>query len=194
MIMFIRRNNKTSLADKDLLDKYQETGDQEVLSTLYERYLELVYGLCLKYLKDEASGKDAVMEIFVVLVSKLKSHPVDQFKSWLYVVVKNHCLQILRKQKQHLKVIGPADDMYSDDFLHHDIAFDFVDDHADLYSCLKDLPDGQRSSIEWFYLEKKSYEEIAVKLNVSRDQVRSFIQNGRRNLKNCMLKKSNGTL
>jgi RNA polymerase sigma-70 factor (ECF subfamily) len=192
-VTFIRRQINDVATDHDLLTKYQEDGDVESLSALFQRYLELIYGVCLKYVKDEEAGKDSVMEIFEVLLEKLKSHQVENFRSWLYTVTKNHCLQRLRKQKQYPVTIDLSDAVYSHEILHHDIEFDFIDDHADLHACIKDLPDAQRTSIEWFYMEKKSYEEIAVILNVSKDQVRSNIQNGRRNLKNCMTKKNNGT-
>lgn len=190
---FIKRQIDIGLTDQDLLVKYQKEADLESLSTLFQRYLELIYGVCLKYLKDEEAGKDAVMEIFEVLLQKLKSHEVENFKSWLYTVTKNHCLQILRKQKQHPATIDLGAAVYSDEILHHDIEFDWIDDHTDLHDCIKDLPDAQRTSIEWYYMEKKSYEEIAVILKVTKDQVRSNLQNGRRNLKNCMTKKNNGT-
>lgn len=190
---FIKRQIDIGLTDQDLLVKYQKEADLESLSTLFQRYLELIYGVCLKYLKDEEAGKDAVMEIFEVLLQKLKSHEVENFKSWLYTVTKNHCLQILRKKKQHPTTIDLSAAVYSDEILHHDIEFDWIDDHTDLHDCIKDLPDAQRTSIEWYYMEKKSYEEIAVILKVTKDQVRSNLQNGRRNLKNCMTKKNNGT-
>ena len=190
---FIRRQIDDGGTDHDLITRYQQDGDTESLGRLYQRYLDLIYGVCLKYLREEEAGKDAVMEIFEVLLQKLKSHQVDNFKSWLYTVTKNHCLQILRKQKQNPDTIDLAQAVYSDEILHHDIAFDWIEDHADLHACIKNLPDAQRTSIEWFYMEKKSYEEIAVILKVSKDQVRSNIQNGRRNLKNCMTKKNNGT-
>ncbi|MBK8504116.1 MAG: sigma-70 family RNA polymerase sigma factor [Saprospiraceae bacterium] len=190
---FIRRQINDGATDHDLITRYQQGGDIESLSSLFQRYLELIYGVCLKYLKDEDAGKDAAMEIFEVLLEKLKSHQIENFRSWLYSVTKNHCLQILRKQKQYPVTIDLAGAVYSDEILHHDIEFDWYDDHADLYACIKDLPDAQRTTIEWFYMEKKSYEEIAAILKVSKDQVRSHIQNGRRNLKTCMTKKNNGT-
>ena len=190
---FIKRQIDDGVSDQALITRYQKNGDKESLSELFQRYLELIYGVCLKYLKEEEAGKDAVMEIFEVLLQKLKSHEVENFKSWLYTVTKNHCLQILRKQKQHPATIDLAGAVYSDEILHHDIEFDWIDDHSDLHACIRDLPESQRTSIEWFYMEKKSYEEIAAILKVTRDQVRSNIQNGRRNLKNCMTKKNNGT-
>ncbi|NND33899.1 MAG: sigma-70 family RNA polymerase sigma factor [Saprospiraceae bacterium] len=188
--MFIKQQLDDSRTDQQLIQHYQATNDLEVLSALYQRYLEIVYGVCLKYLRDPETSRDAVMDIFEILIRKVKSHQIDVFKSWLYVVVKNHCLQILRKNKRSLTQVDFDISVYSDDFLHHDISFDFAEDHQDLYECLKKLPDQQRSSIELFYLEKKSYSEVANILKLEKDQIRSNIQNGRRNLKICMLKKA----
>jgi RNA polymerase sigma-70 factor (ECF subfamily) len=189
--MFIKHQRDDNQTDQQLIRKYQTTHDLEVLSELYQRYVEIAYGVCLKYLRSPEDSRDAVMDIFEVLIKKLKDHEVEQFKSWLYVVVKNHCLQILRKNKTSLTTVDLDTNMYSDEFLHHDISFDFVEDHEDLYSCLKELPQQQRSSIELFYLEKKSYVEVASILELDKEQVRSHLQNGRRNLKICMLKKAN---
>jgi RNA polymerase sigma-70 factor (ECF subfamily) len=190
--MFIKHKIADPRTDQELIKSYQSIGDLEVLSELYQRYVELAYGVCLKYLSDPATCKDAVMDIFETLIVKLKYHQVDNFKSWLYVVVKNHCLQVLRKNKHSLTTVDLDMHMYSDDFLHHDISFDFGEEHQDLYGCLKELPEQQRSSIELFYLEKKSYVEVAEILKLEKEQVRSHLQNGRRNLKICMLKKSEG--
>lgn len=189
---FIKRHIKHSLSDLQLIKKYQEDGAIHLIGDLYQRYLELVYGVCLKYLKDESDAKDASMEVFEILTKKLKTHPVENFRSWLYTVVKNHCLQILRKEKYKIQRLEDGEVMHSEDFMHHDSDFDLVEPHADLHSCMNELPEGQRKSIQWFYFEKKSYEEIAIIMELTKDQVRSHIQNGRRNLKNCLNDKSNG--
>lgn len=189
---FIKRNIVNDLSDQDLVTKYQEDGNIQSLCDLYQRYLELVYGVCLKYLNDEAASKDATMEVYEILAKKLKSHSVDNFKGWLYSVVKNHCLQILRKQKHQVESLDSNEFMHSDELMHHDSEFELLSPHADLHQCLEYLPSGQRESIQWFYFEKKSYEEIANIMQVDREQVRSHIQNARRNLKNCLNKKRNG--
>lgn len=189
---FIKRHITHQISDPDLIRKYQESNDAQCISDLYQRYLELVYGVCLKYLGDGEVSKDATMEIYEVLLAKLKDLTVENFKSWLYVVVKNHCLQIIRKQKYHTIRLSQEEIMHSAELLHHDKEFDIVDPHQDLNGCIEKLPEAQRKSILWFYYEKKSYEEIALIMEVSKDQVRSNIQNGRRNLKNCMKGKDNG--
>jgi len=192
-VTFIKRHIDHDLTDLQLIKKYQENGDTQFIWDLYQRYLELVYGVCLKYLNDENDAKDASMEIFEVLTKKLKTHPVENFKSWLYIVTKNYCLQILRKEKHIVERLTDSDFVHSETFLHHDNEFDLVEPHANLYNCMQDLPEGQRISIQWFYFEKKSYEEIAMIMELTKDQVRSHIQNGRRNLKNCLNGKDNGS-
>jgi len=191
-VTFIKRHINHSLTDLQLIKKFQEGGNVQLICDLYQRYLELVYGVCLKYLNDEGNAKDACMEIFEVLTRKLKNHRVENFKSWLYTVTKNHCLQILRKEKQKIQSLDDTQFMYSEEFVHHDNEFDLEEPNADLHTCINDLPEGQRKSIQWFYFEKKSYGEIAKIMQLTKDQVRSHIQNGRRNLKNCLNEKNNG--
>lgn len=96
--------NITASSDEALLKQYQSNGDQQLLAALYLRYTDLVYGTALKYLSSPDAAKDAVMDIYQELVNKLQTHSVDRFKSWLYVVTKNHCLMQLRKYKKHLQL------------------------------------------------------------------------------------------
>lgn len=184
MALFLQKD-KSELSDLDLVKEYKKNGNQQTISILYSRYITLVYGLCLKYLKDEFASKDAVMEIFETLTLKLKTHDVDNFKSWLYIVSKNHCLGTLRKAKTALTKQKQADLMYSSEVFHPDT----VDkEHlvTQLQKCIEQLPDMQHTCVQLFYFEKKTYQEIVNQLELEWKQVRSFIQNGRRNLKICM--------
>ena len=110
----------TATADEDLLKQYQSTGDQQFLATLYLRYTDLVYGTALKYLSSNDAAKDAVMNIYQELVTKLQTHSVNQFRSWLYVVTRRHCLMQLRKDKKAPTVELQSDFMQSEDFSHLD--------------------------------------------------------------------------
>ena len=141
-----------------------------VLGELYQRYMELVYGVCLKYYKEPEASKDAVMQIFEELVSKLKKHEVDNFKGWLHQVAKNHCLMQLRTPR-NMKTVEFNTELIKM-----------------LEFCLGTLTDKQQEAIRLFYLEGKCYNEITEMTGQDWNQVRSLIQNGRRNLKNCMEK------
>lgn len=155
--------------------------------TLYQRYMDLVFGVCLKYFKDTERAKDAVMDIYEALCIKLKIYEVDNFKSWLHVVAKNHCLMQLRSPK-NLKVIEfNADFMQSVQNTHlKNEAFEKEAHFIQLEQCIKALPDDQQQSIRLFYLQKKCYNEIAAITGYEWNKVRSHIQNGKRNLKLCL--------
>src|ERR1700761_1831041 len=92
--------NHQDAADDKLLQEYRKNGDLAVLCALYGRYMHLVYGVCLKYLKDEEASKDAVMQLFEELITKTARHDIKQFKSWLHVVTRNFCLLQLRAAKK----------------------------------------------------------------------------------------------
>ena len=94
----IFRKNPSNYSDAELVAHYQKEGDMESLGVLYERYTELIYGVCLKILKNEAAAEDAYMNIFEKLTKKVREHDIQQFRPWLHMVVRNHCLGILRKQ------------------------------------------------------------------------------------------------
>lgn len=147
--------------------------------------MELVYGVCLKYLKEPEDAKDCVLNIFEELVSKLKKHDVDNFKGWLYQVTKNHCLMRLRKYKI-MPVNIDMSFMQSEENVHLDDELEKEENFKQMQYCLGQLNDEQKRVIELFYLNDKCYKEIAELTTIEINKVRSYIQNGRRNLKICM--------
>lgn len=178
----------TSLSDENLLEAFKENADQEILAQLYVRYTGLVYGVCLKYLKDAEAAKDAVMDIYQGLLVKLQATEVINFKSWLYVVSKNHCLMQLRKEKKMMTVEFTPEVMQSENFEHLDDVLEKENELKKLENCIEHLPDEQKQGIRLFYLNNKCYNEIAEQTGYDWNKVRSLIQNGRRNLKICMEK------
>lgn len=174
------------LSDKELSDKYKTSHDVNYLGTLYERYMPLVHGVCLKYLKDSEASKDAVMNIFEELVSKLRGHEVDNFKSWLFVVAKNHCLMQLRKESKFKTSELTDSFMQSEEDLHLNGVMEKEKHLQALEDCLGKLPDDQQKMVKMFYLENKCYNDIAESTGIEWNRIRSHIQNGRRNLKICM--------
>lgn len=175
------------LSDRELLDKYKTSGDLALLGILYKRYMHLVYGVCIKYLKDRDESQDAVMEIFEGLITKLRKHEVNNFKSWLHVTSKNHCLMELRKRSPEM----PMEDysyqlMEYESSEHPDNEMELENDLVKLEMCITKLNDEQRECVSHFFLKKKSYTEIAEITGHPLKKVKSFIQNGKRNLKICM--------
>ena len=175
-----------------LIDRYKSTGDMVIAGMLYKKYMHLVYGLCLKYLKHKEDSQDAVMQLFEKVAESLKTHEVSNFKSWLYVVSKNFCLMQLRS-KQH-KIHRQTKDIYRVDMengmmLHHeDEASVLEDDLSKLELCIEQLQNEQKTCVELFYLQKKSYKEIVENTSFELKKVKSHVQNGKRNLKICMEK------
>lgn len=152
--------------------------------------MDMVYGICLKYMKDQETARDCVMELFEQLIPKLKKHEVDNFKSWLYQVAKNHCLMQLRTPK-NLKTAELTDTVVqTDDTMHLNGVLEKEAELNQLEHCISLLPEEQEKMIRLFYLQKKCYNEIAELTGSSWNQVRSSIQNGRRNLKACMERKT----
>lgn len=172
----------------DLVKLYREGGDMQVLAKLYQRYMELVYGVGLKYLKDSEAAKDAVMNIFEELVVKLRQHEVANFKSWLHTLSRNHCLMQLRTPR-NLKTVEIEENLVqNEEEVHLNGVLQKEEHFKQLQVCMENLPAKQMIVIKMFYLEERSYNEIADRTGLEWTQVRSFIQNGRRNLKICMEK------
>ena len=184
--MFFKKNI-SKLTDEELLQQYTDSGKTEYFGELYNRYIPLLYGLCLKYLSDEARAQDAVMQLFEELLSKVSNYQIKVFKTWLYRVAKNHWLQILRKDNKEIPRDYTINIMESDEFLHLLSEEDHSEEQLNaLKHCLEKLPELQRISITQFFMEEMSYADIAEQAGLTLNHVKSYIQNGKRNLKICI--------
>ncbi|MEL6973639.1 MAG: sigma-70 family RNA polymerase sigma factor [Bacteroidota bacterium] len=186
MFRFLRGEKKEE-TDEILLERFQQKGEAGALADLFDRYLELIFGLCLQYLKSNERAEDASMAIYVELQEKLPKHEVRNFRSWLHTFVRNHCLMQLRREKKDLSVnFDPALMHSAEDW--HPIEEESVEDSRQpaLDYCLGQLNEQQKACVHLFYYEGHSYKEIAEQRQETVGKVRSNIQNGRRNLKLCI--------
>lgn len=177
-------------SDEHLVKIYRETRNRKIVGTLFTRYNKMVFLVCMKYLEDEEAAKDAAMQVFESLFVTLQQHEVETFKPWLYSVTRNHCLGLLRKKK-------PATVPLTDNLVQDADPMEFREEThqkektlIQLEEAIGQLKPDQRTCIVLFYLEKKSYEEIITTTGFSFKQVKSHIQNGRRNLRILMEAKS----
>ncbi len=183
---FLKNISQSGLTDNELAQSYRSTGDLVILGELYQRYMDLLYGVCLKYLKDDEKSKDAVMQIFEELVVKLRKHEVENVKGWMHQVAKNHCLMQLRTPKNLKTVEIHPDLMQNQENVHLNGVLEREENLNKLEFCIGTLSNEQQQMIKLFYLQGKCYQEIVDETGTEWNQVRSYIQNGRRNLKKCM--------
>jgi len=191
-----KENASAQPSDARLLRDFVSDGNTAHFGLLFERYSHLVFGLCMKYLKNTQDAEDAVMGIFEKLMTDLHKHDVKDFKNWLYRVSKNHCLMILRKNK--------VDDRATENIMHEkkqefmEILFGahHLNNEMDvegilisLHDAVNSLREEQKTCIELMYFEKCSYQEIAEITGYELKNVKSYIQNGKRNLKNMLVPK-----
>lgn len=187
---FLKNIPSNDATDKELVASFKKSGDLEHLSVLYQRYMDLVFGVCLKYFKDGERSKDAVMDIFDELVRKLKVHEVDNFKGWLHVLARNYCLMQLRSPRNLKTTEFNPSFMQSEQNAHlNGEVLEKEENFRKLEDCLEQLTDEQKIAVRLFYLENKCYNEIAEQTGFEWNKVRSYIQNGKRNLKICIEQK-----
>jgi RNA polymerase sigma-70 factor (ECF subfamily) len=179
-------------ADLDLIAAYRQSSDLAIVAQLYNRYLQLLYGVCLKYLGDSETAKDAVMDIFEELAKKLLKHEVGNFRGWLYTLAKNHCLMKLRSAKRMTVAGFDPDHMQTAEELHLKDKIEQEEQLDRLSKCIESLAADQKTVIQLFYLQNKCYKEIETVTGLEWNKVRSHIQNGRRNLKICMQRQETG--
>lgn len=190
----LHKNPPFSLqSDEKLAALYKGSGEMELIGELFRRYSHLISGVCFKYLHNTEEVKDAVMHIFEKLITDLKNNRVENFKSWLYIVSKNHCLMIIRKENsEKIKIQNfPEKIMEFWDELHLNNEDILERRLASLTNAMLQLPHEQKICVELLYLQNKSYKEIAVITGLEMSGIKSHVQNGKRNLK-IALEKSNG--
>jgi RNA polymerase sigma factor (sigma-70 family) len=187
----VKPDPNSHISDQQLLNSFYTSRDNHWLGVLLQRYTLLLLGVCMKYLKNEEEAKDCVQQVFMKAITELHKYKVEYFKSWLYMVAKNHCLMKLRDKtarttaeirEDQLEVPG-ADEHSQQQHLEKDRQLDLMTD------CLNELSKEQKQCVTLFYLEKRSYNEIADVTGYTLMQVKSYIQNGKRNLKLLMERK-----
>jgi len=149
----ISKQKEEGFTDQELLLQYKEGEELLPLAQLYKRYTSLIYGVCLKYLKNSHDAEDAYMGVFEKLVKKVRQHDITNFKSWLHVVVKNHCLEILRKQKKILTVSYEQELMQNEPFVHPFEESPTEESEQQLRNCIQQLESQQLECIQLFYFE-----------------------------------------
>ncbi|MDQ2864067.1 MAG: sigma-70 family RNA polymerase sigma factor [Bacteroidota bacterium] len=175
--------NYTDSSDNELLEKFYADRDNKWLGILLPRYTLLLLGVCMKYLKNEHDAQDCVQQIFLKVINELPKYKVEYFKSWIYIIAKNHCLMKLRDKGKYTAEFNetisnlPDETEEKNKLIEKDILINKMMD-----AIIKLNPE-QQQCVSLFYLEKKSYAEIVEITGFSKLQVKSFIQNGKRNLR-----------
>ncbi len=187
----VRNDPFDHISDTELLERYYSDKDNQWLGLVLQRYTVLLLGVCMKYLKNEEEARDAVQQIFLKSITELSKYKVAYLKSWLYMVAKNHCLMKLRDKnifipvEEKIQLTSPESDRQ--ELLEKEATLTLLE------NALEELNSEQKSCVTLFYLQKRSYQEIVNSTGFSLLQVKSYIQNGKRNLKILVEKKMNQT-
>lgn len=185
--MFLRSKPDPE-SDEQLIASFRATGSLELIGVLFSRYTSMIYGVCLKYLKDRDEAKDITMQLFGKLGDKLRDHEVSNFRSWLYVTARNECLMQIRSKKGKFMKEFDQDVVENELPLHPEADADLETDLSRLAQCIETLAEEQKRCVSLFYLEEKCYKDIANETGYELNKVKSYIQNGKRNLRLCMEK------
>jgi len=178
------------LSDQQLLQNFYADHNNEWLGILLQRYTYLLLGVCMKYLKNEEEAKDCVQQVFLKAITELHKYKVDYFKSWIYMVAKNHCLMKLRDRQGKIPVeLSDQHLRGEEETTNKQLLLENENTMQLMAEALKELNADQQQCVTLFYLHKKSYQEISQQTGYSMMQVKSYIQNGKRNLKLLVEKK-----
>ncbi|MBC7694842.1 MAG: sigma-70 family RNA polymerase sigma factor [Burkholderiales bacterium] len=174
-------------SDEELLKHFKKSGDKELFAELFKKHVSVVYGTCLFYLQDKDEAQDATMQLFEKLMLDINNRDINNFKGWLSFVVRNHCISLIRKNKSNAKHIKSYYEFeYEAPSYETDEKISSINDEVmleEMKNCLPKLKENQRTCVELFYLKNKSYQDIADATSFTLNEIKSYIQNGKRNLK-----------
>lgn len=184
--------NIEALSDNELLEAFSKEKDNRLLGMLLERYVRFVFVVCMKYLKNQDRAKEMSMQVFEKVSQDVCRFEIVNFKSWLHVVTKNCCLMQLRQQKNHKEIAVENENelerfVENAPFFHHEDTVEKEERLVELEKAIEVLEPEQKVCVDLFYLKGKSYKEVAEVTGYSMNQVKSHIQNGKRNLKNWLI-------
>ena len=183
----LNSDSRNQLSDRELVERYRYSYDTTYMGVLFQRYAHLLFGVCMKYLKNDDRAKDAVMEVFEKVLTDMRRHDVEDFRPWIYTVTKNHCLMGLRKEKsQNLKqedyIRFTQEIMETEDVMHLN-GMSAIEMDKNLLAAIETLKNEQQQCVKLYFFEKKSYEEIQEQTGFTYNEVKSHLQNGKRNLR-----------
>lgn len=185
--MRIFKGISVKTTDRELVNKYRHTSDPDYVAELYNRYVHLIFSVSLKYLKVKEDAEDISIKIFEVMREKLTTQDIENIGGWLHTVTKNQCLMHLRSVSNTQKKEDEyANFMEIDNHEHHTNEIDIESNLSKLEECIKSLVNEQKRCIELFYKQEKCYKEVANLTGYGLKKVKSFLQNGKRNLAICM--------
>jgi RNA polymerase sigma factor (sigma-70 family) len=178
------------MTDQELLERYYDSRENDWLGILLQRYTLLLLGVCMKYLKEEEEARDCVQQIFIKVITELGKYRVVYFKSWIYTIARNHCLMKLRDQHGHPVELSDAMLAAWDEEPGSKQHWEKEQWLEWMGQSLEELGKEQKLCVILFYLQKRSYQDIATATGFTLMQVKSHIQNGKRNLKLLMEKRA----
>jgi RNA polymerase sigma-70 factor (ECF subfamily) len=171
------------ISDEELFVRYKTEKSDACLNELWKRYSHLIKAAAMKYVKDREAAKDIEQQVMQKIVELPSDYSIEKFAAWIGVVVRNAALMSLREEKrmstlsQELRTHEEDDEKVIDE------------DIERMEKKLTLLNKAQQMCLRLFYLEDKSYREVGIISGYSQDEVKSHIQNGKRNMKNLLSKK-----
>ena len=192
---FFKSNRITNRTDTELISEYKRTGNNQPVEVLFDRYAHLVYALCMKYLKNEEESRDAVINIFEKLMVSLKKYEIQNFTTWIHSVARNYCFAQLQQKKtkmNHHETISidvETELLVADASAYEEEQMKALE-FRKLDEAMQTLNSEQKTCVELFYLKKHCYEDISEMTGYTLNQVKSYIQNGKRNLKIYLTKRN----
>lgn len=168
--------------DEELLIQQIRAGDESAFRKLVQTYGSYVYRAVYSVLRDPKEAEDAAQETFIRVYEALPSYNSQGFKTWLTRIAINKAIDLKRKRErlreetieQQVELIELHSSV--DDGLNHVLT---KERKQTLREKVAELPERHREMITAYYLEEKSYEQIATEHNIALKTVESKLYRAR---------------
>lgn len=160
-------------------------GDSVAFETLFKRYREEIYALCISRTGgNKEDANDLVQETFVkVYVNLAKYDPHYTFGQWIYTIARNTFIDYVRRRRDNLSIdaiVSPSVATTSDE--EPDSRLINEQHGVQLDRCMAALPEKYRQMAEMRFQRELSYEEIAEQVGLPIGTVKTQIHRARERL------------
>ncbi len=187
-----KRSLGSPVTGEAALARSASRGDRAAFGRLVDLHKRAVYGLCVRLLRDGEEARDAAQETFVRAYAALETYdPAQPFAPWVLRIARNHCLDLVRRRLPEAQRVeldaepeeGAPREVADPTAARGDEVIERRQLASALEAAVQALPPNYREVIQLFHVERLSYKEIALTLDVPIGTVMTWLHRARTKLK-----------
>ncbi len=168
--------------DFELLDRFRRHGDRAAFERIVARHRPWLHRVCARLLRSDEAARDATQDVFARVLNRLDTFRGDNFPGWLKAIAVNCCLNTIDRDKRWAPLEAAGEAPAAD--LGPELQLLRLEEGVRARHLIARLPERQKIVFCLKYIDDCSYQEIERLTGFSNKEVKSFLQNARRNFEN----------